>query len=236
MQEYRSREQEGWSRGPSPVSRESEAELEDYLDHMTAEMVGVVPYRRRQELREEIRSHLRALADAFEELGSSPAEAVAQALAQFGEPRAIARQWTQEWHPRAARPLDLKTGFWSAAPWMVLPALLAWVRSLNGAHDPLFGSFEMVVLWPLLFGSLAGYLGRGSRVAGACLAMAGCILVTVVISTAAPSGNATRELSQLLATQIFGWMPLGLLATGIAARVRDRQEGRPPVPHQPYRA
>src|SRR5438045_9125063 len=42
--------------------------IEDYLDHVCAPLVGVVPYARRQELRAELREHLAAMAAAQQEL------------------------------------------------------------------------------------------------------------------------------------------------------------------------
>src|SRR5260370_38948195 len=76
--------------------------IEDYLDHVSAPLVGLVPYARRQELRAELRGHLEALAASYRELGSAPDTASEQALRQFGDPRELARRCADEWR-RAER-------------------------------------------------------------------------------------------------------------------------------------
>src|SRR2546427_11434751 len=70
--------------------------IEDYLDHVCAPLVGLVPYARRQELRAELRGHLEALAASYRELGSAPNLASEQALRQFGDPRELARRCADE--------------------------------------------------------------------------------------------------------------------------------------------
>src|SRR5262245_18729182 len=79
-----------------------DARIEDYLDHVCAPLVGVVPYDQRHELRAELRSHLEALAASYRELGSPPAAAVGAAVRQFGDPRRLVAQWKREWLRMAA--------------------------------------------------------------------------------------------------------------------------------------
>ena len=80
----------------------SHLRVEDYLDHVCAPLVGVVPYARRSELRAELRGHLEALVATHEELGSERTAAVVMALRQFGPPRCLSRQWAREWTHGAA--------------------------------------------------------------------------------------------------------------------------------------
>src|SRR5947208_1776604 len=86
----------GGLRDTAPVAR-----IEDYLDHVFAPLLGLVPYARRQELRAELRGHLEALAASYRELGSAPDTASEQALRQFGDPRELARGCADEWQRRA---------------------------------------------------------------------------------------------------------------------------------------
>jgi len=55
-----------------------------------------LPAEERKELHQEVRQHLESLAAANEELGSSPEEARALALTQFGDPEMIGRRLFQE--------------------------------------------------------------------------------------------------------------------------------------------
>src|SRR5437868_2390555 len=86
----------------SDESMTSDPRIEDYLDHVCAPLVGLVPYARRMELRTELREHLEAFVDTHEELGSSRDVAVLMALRQFGPPRELARLWAREWKQGAA--------------------------------------------------------------------------------------------------------------------------------------
>jgi hypothetical protein len=71
--------------------------IEEYLDHVCVLLVDSVPYEARYALRREMKQHLEAAILAHIELGSTPEQAVTQALTQFGEARQIARQWLDEW-------------------------------------------------------------------------------------------------------------------------------------------
>jgi len=75
----------------------SDPRIEDYLDQVGAPLIGWVPYAARMELRAELQAHLESLVAAYQELGSSPDAAVREALAQSGDPQAVAREWVREW-------------------------------------------------------------------------------------------------------------------------------------------
>lgn len=55
-----------------------------------------LPEEQRRELEQELRQHLAALVAAHEEIGRSPEEATAAALARFGDPVRIGRRLTRE--------------------------------------------------------------------------------------------------------------------------------------------
>ncbi len=61
----------------------SEAEIEDYLDHFSAPLVGRVAYLERTKMRNDLRHQIEQVIVAYQELGSTRAEAVAEALQQF---------------------------------------------------------------------------------------------------------------------------------------------------------
>ncbi len=78
----------------------SAALIDDYLERVTAPLVGWKDYDERQALRAEIRAHLEAGIAAFQDLGESRDEAVRSALKQLGNPDKIGRQY-----------LDVSSGF-----------------------------------------------------------------------------------------------------------------------------
>ena len=60
-----------------------ESEVEDYLDHFSAPLVGRVSYQQRTKMRNDLRHQMEQVIVAYQELGSTRAEAVAEALQQF---------------------------------------------------------------------------------------------------------------------------------------------------------
>ncbi len=80
-------------RESEPLEAPSNTLIEDYLDRITAPLVGWKDYDERQALRQEILSHLESGIAAYQELGESRDEAVRSALKQLGNPDEIGRQY-----------------------------------------------------------------------------------------------------------------------------------------------
>jgi hypothetical protein len=208
---------------PAPVELNLESRLEDYLDHLNAELVGVVPFGRRQDLRRELRSHLMALADAYEELGSSPEDALTEALEKFGAPHLIARQWLLEWAPRR-RGLHTLEACRAALPWVAIPtAVMWWQTASNPGWMISHPMFESAVLLPVLFGFLCGWMGKRSRASGTCLALALATLATAVLYGFSPGEDQRNGLIALALMQFFAWVPLGTAAATVAGFIKDRE-------------
>ena len=94
---YRASHQPDMSRGIRADDAQTADELiEDYLDHLMAPLVGEMPYRMRVAVRDEMASHLRAVADAYVELGSEPDAAARDAIGRFGSAGLVARRWMAE--------------------------------------------------------------------------------------------------------------------------------------------
>jgi hypothetical protein len=208
---------------PSPVELTPESRLEDYLDHLNAELVGVVPFGRRQELRRELRAHMTALADAYEELGSNPEDALTEALEQFGAPHLIARQWLLEWAPRPGG-LHTLEACRAALPWVAIPTVVMWWQTVANpgwiSSNPLF---ESAVLLPVLSGFLCGWMGKRSRASGTCLALALCTLATAIFYAISPGEQQGNGLIALALMQFFAWVPLGTAAATVAGLFKDRE-------------
>lgn len=71
--------------------------LEEYLDRFCAPLADHATDEQRLAIREEIRTHILGLVAAYEELGSTPAEALQAALRQFGEADQIGRSLSREY-------------------------------------------------------------------------------------------------------------------------------------------
>lgn len=70
--------------------------VEDYLDHVCAPLVDLVPYRARQAFREEIRQHITFLVEEHRQAASLE-EAIESALQEFGEPWMVGEALAEEW-------------------------------------------------------------------------------------------------------------------------------------------
>src|SRR5438105_1069741 len=84
-------------------SRHSPVSFDEYLAQLSRQL-DLAPHAWSRELRQELRQHLEALVAAHMELGSSPEEAIAAALRQFGDPVLIGRRLSREAGPAAWLP------------------------------------------------------------------------------------------------------------------------------------
>ena len=218
---------------------DADALVEDYLDHVSAQLLAL-PRARRMEIRAEIHQHLQALVQAHEELGDDPVTAAQAARKQFGDPAKIGRAFVQAWRPPAsweeltafpgaatklalgwfggaALLTGLEAGaahlFFSAVPWS--PALdRAWVLSL------------LITLWlaPLVAGWKVGRSRRGRPALGVFYALSLLTFSALPITILAVSGtsdgatHAFREIGMVLAPSLGFWMPLGCASAALSAR------------------
>ncbi len=74
----------------------NDPQVEHWFQRLNAPLKRL-PAGERAEVHQEVRQHLEALAEANEELGSSPSEALELALQQFGDPSKFGRHMAWEW-------------------------------------------------------------------------------------------------------------------------------------------
>ncbi len=77
----------------------SELEVEDYLDHFSAPLVGRVSYQQRTKMRNDLRHQLEQVIVAYQELGSTRAEAVAETLQQFSQSAHVSQIAVEQTNP-----------------------------------------------------------------------------------------------------------------------------------------
>jgi hypothetical protein len=211
-------------RSPSPrVEATPDVRLEDYLDHLCAPLVGRVAYARRQEMRAEWRAHLDALVEAYVELGSTPDEAVTQALRQFGDARDLGRQWARSWKRKRVQPQSIRSPLLAALG--VFSAASALSAALLGA--PIGLPFDpSSLLLPLLgfvlpasAGLLTGWLARGRHAMGTFYALS----LLIPLTAASGHTSAVDVAAALGAAQLFCWMPIGCTAAMLGGWLREQQ-------------
>jgi hypothetical protein len=132
--------------------------LNDYLETITAPLVDVLPYEEREALRTEFRLHLYAIAAAHEELGTAPENALAAALHDFGDPRAIGRgiYWAHK-KPVALPHIPGLAGGFVAAPISIFAGRLVDTYMVNTGLVTYSGGNISDLIWSA-FGFLAGCL------------------------------------------------------------------------------
>jgi hypothetical protein len=211
----------------------SDPRIEDYLDQVSAPLIGWVPYAARMELRAELQAHLESLVAAYQELGSNPDAAVREALAQSGDPQIVASDWVREWgrilRPRKAPSIWHSTrvalGSFGLATGLGLAFLtVATRRPYSGeVADALFTSLLAVVL-PMLAGLMTGLLSPTRAARGTAYALALLIPPTTL---ALPWLFEHTSYSQALLTGWFqscSWIPIGCGAASLGSWLLMRHE------------
>jgi hypothetical protein len=212
----------------------SDAWIEEYLDHVCAPLVGLLPFPQRQELRAELRDHLQALVAAQEERGSSHDAAVVTALRQFGDPRRLACRWAREWS-RESSPAPHRSA-WSAIPAALacfgfasaiglLLMLAEELRLVHGFTRALAWGFSLYLL-PLLAGLTTGLAAPARHAMGAFFALAAIIpcLALVYLTNDIPTGlePQVEACLELAWTQLFLWVPVGCGSAVLGGRLQNR--------------
>ena len=199
--------------------------VEDYLDHLCAPLVGVVPRPERVALREEAGLHLDGLIAEHLAEGVSPEEAVANALADFGEPWRVGQSWVDEWCrgvpqgrlARLAGTAIIRTFAWfGLASLVTLLSVQAMVLEPGGsALQPLVAFLQLVS--PIVAGCLTGAMVPVRIVRS---------VATVVLVLAADTALTglvmlpRTEGLQLAMLQLVWWLPSGCACALAAAALR----------------
>jgi len=207
--------------------------IEDYLDRIYAPLVGWVPYEARAELRAELQAHLVSRVAAYQELGSSPDAAVREALAQSGDPQAVAREWMREWErilpQRKAPPAWYSTlvalGCFAVAARLFFGLLAA---AQAGAPVPMWLGYAVSVLLPLLAGLTTGVLSRARSVQAVLSALV--LLFPLFPPMAMALANSTgtdwdfNQVAGMAMLQGIVWIPIGCASAVLGGWLRTRRE------------
>ncbi|HLJ54203.1 MAG TPA: hypothetical protein VKT77_04135 [Chthonomonadaceae bacterium] len=150
---------------PAPRGVEAaQAQIEDYLDHYCAPLVGSVPYEERLRLREEMQTQIESMAAAHVELGSTREQAVALTLRQFGHAPFVApaqsgpqlRQAAPVKVEAHARPRGVGFGVFAFGLAMFLQAMtIASMRNSDTGGG--LAALVMMAAFPFLAGLALGY-------------------------------------------------------------------------------
>jgi len=206
--------------------------VEDYLDHLCAPLIGIVPLAERRGLRDEVRAHLEALAAEYGFEGKLLPEATAAALQEMGEPWQVGQTFLREWlqgSPHAAPARLARTAALRAFAFFGVAAILNWWliehRALDlSAWDLTPWLWLLAALSPLVAGTLTG-LGQPARLGrGLCWTLG--VLTLHALVAGAMLLPRTDGFAFALCLALW-WLPAGWLsATATAHLVRSHRRQR----------
>jgi hypothetical protein len=214
----------------------ADPQIEDYLDHVFVPLVGRVPYATRATLRAELRAHLEALIDASRELGRQPDQAIRDALAQFGDPQALAREWLRGWRQQgpagpvlSARPAAfVALGCFGLATSVAVALVVALMLLVPGNSSMIaFWGPVVAFVLPALAGMTTGLLSPGRPAMGAFYALAVLIAVSALSASAISGRTDFNEFAGFAMLQGMFWLPIGCGAAALGGRLRVLREQAP---------
>jgi len=213
------------ARGEPPGEDDAQALMGDYLDHLCAPLLGIVPYAQRRRLRAEAEDHLLALAEDFEAEGFTPAEAVVVALREYGEPWQVGQDWADTWLCAAAPSrlfhladaATLRAFGWFGV-FTVLNLLILEVNVLEPSQASTLPLIQcLAVVSPVAAGALTG-AGLNSRTSvGICRAM---VLLGLASAAVGLLLLPYQEGLTFAMFQFIFWLPVGCLSAAVASSLR----------------
>ncbi len=242
--------------GPEAGNSSPEALIEDYLDHLCAPLIGIVPYERRIRLRDEARFNIQGRMEMYVRDGVEPAEAAAQAVEKYGHTDELSEQFLEEWMhylPKGsiARRLGLPMSYAAFAFFesTFIGMLILQVRMYAADPRPYtFGlpnstfrqifpeplplpeaSPSWVLLWSYAFLAplIAGWFTGTKALTGA--ARAACMIMMPLVIGSFMLGTLmlpTTEGLWFAFVQILWWVPAGALTAHVASVLARRRRLR----------
>lgn len=209
-----------------------DALVEDYLDHLCAPLVGIVPLAERRDLRAEVRGHLEALAAEYGFEGQPPSEATTAALLELGEPWQVGQTFLREWlqgRPDVTPARLTRQAAFRAFAFFGVAALPSWAllepHALDlSASDLTPWLWLLAALAPLLAGMLTGLAPQPKMGRGLCWAVGALTLHSLAVGALLlPQTDGFGFAFCLL----LWWLPAGWLsATATAHLVRSHRRQR----------
>ena len=205
--------------------------LEDFLEHLCAPLIGIVPYAERRAFREEAHTHLDGLIREYVRQGQGEQEATEAALREFGEPWKVGKAFLEEWqlgtpHLRPALLIRKATG--TAFAWFGIASMLILLMLEQGlsstARETLLPWMGLAAfLAPFVGGALtgamcSGHVERGVRNAIGLLALHAAVVGLLLLPR--------YEGLAFAGWQLLFWMPAGCgsaVATASCLRQVRRQ-------------
>jgi hypothetical protein len=215
--------------GDPTQSLSAHERIEDFLDHLCAPLVGVIPYRERALLREEARQHLECLIAEYAEQEATLDGVIEAAFREFGEPwrsgEEILREWRPVPSPKGARRLIRNAtlhAFAGFGPLSVICLLLMERYTLYPGQFwvlPFLGALAFTA--PLLAGIFIGFTAPSRAGQGTLRAVGLLAFLSLLVGLLLLPKTVGICFSLF---QIGYWLPVGwVTATSTATSLRQYQ-------------
>lgn len=153
----------------SPNQRQAQQQscddrLEDYLEHLVAPLIGIVPFAERKAFRQEAYAHLEGLICEYLWQGKDRQEATEAALQEFSEPWKVGQAFLQEWlqgTPTQRPDLLSRKATFTAFAWFGMASMLLLLLlervTYEPSQDALLSGIGLLALFaPFAAGALTG--------------------------------------------------------------------------------
>lgn len=191
--------------------------VEDYLDHLCAPLVGIVPYLERRQLRCDAAFFLERLSrDAILE-GMDRQAAVVEAIRRYGDSQELSERFLAEWtRYRERGALAQRLGLAKLYGSLFFGQATLWGLLMGPQASTFFVSYCLVA--PLFAGVLVGRCAPTVSARALMPVILGCtLLASLAALFAFPGGDGVV----LPAFQILWWLPAGgFVAQAVAALTR----------------
>lgn len=182
-------------------------------------------------MRLEMRGHLLSAITAHRELGQTQEEAFSSAFAQFGEPKAIARKWRQEWENTLAKTNELPfsvsfrraAGVWSVA-YACLLGMGVILRHFPTMPDSFRAQLTLIGVFvlPLIAGGLIGLSTRRRTIVTNALASVSVLplyLLIIMIQLDAIKPGGWKSALWFAINPFLLWLPLSSVSAAVTAQI-----------------
>ncbi len=206
---------------PAQQQRDEE-QIEDFLDHLCAPLIGIVPYRERLAFRQEAHAHIEGLIREFQYEGQEIAAATESALREFGEPWKVGQAFLQEWSRGASGQLpsgQIRKAAWTAFGGFGVASMWTLLVLESSASAPP-NENSMLILGGLAFcspfvaGGFVGALAPAQARRGIATALGGLILHSCAVGALMQPG---REALLFALWQLLFWLPVGVGSAAVTA-------------------
>jgi len=207
---------------PHPQQQDCEEQIEDFLDHLCAPLIGIVPYRERLAFRQEAHAHIDGLIREFQYEGQEPMAATESALREFGEPWQVGQAFLQEWSqgtPGQLQAGQIRKATWTAFGGFGVASMLTLLILESNTPQPSDGTLVLMAgmlafCSPFVAGGFVGAMAPVQAKRGIGISLGILILHSCAVGALMPSG---REELLFALWQLCFWLPMGIASAALTA-------------------